>query len=59
MHIKRNALGEHSYGHAKLRLKLAKAKCESGDIKGGLHDADSAAKTLRWYLGVVMQLSVL
>ena len=59
MHIERNALGEHLYGHAKLQLKLAKAKCESGDIEGGLHDTGSAAKTIRWYLGVVMQLSVL
>ena len=59
MHIERNAIGEHLYGHAKLPLKLAKAKCESGDIEGGLHDANSAAKTIRWYLGVIMLLSVL
>lgn len=51
MQIERDALGENSYGHAKLRLKLAKAKCEGGDIEGALHDADIAAKTIKSILG--------
>jgi chromosome segregation ATPase len=51
MQIERDALGEKSYGHAKLRLKLAKVKCEGGDIEGGLHDADIAVKTIKSILG--------
>lgn len=35
MRLERDALGENSYGCAKLRLKLAKAKVEGGDVEGG------------------------
>ncbi len=35
MRLEKDALGENSYGCAKLKLKLAKAKVEGGDVEGG------------------------
>ena len=51
LRTERDSMGENSYAHAKLRLKLAKVKCEGGDIDGGLNDANSAVKTLKSVLG--------
>lgn len=51
LRIERDSLGEHSYAFAKLTLKLAKAKCEGGDIEGGLEDANHALATAKSVLG--------
>lgn len=47
----REAMGDQCYTVAKLTLKLAKLKCESGDIDDGLDDAEAAIKTLKLVLG--------
>lgn len=47
----REAMGDQCYAVAKLTLKLAKLKCESGDIDDGLDDAEAAIKTLKLVLG--------
>ena len=52
LRTKRDSLGEGSYAHAKLRLKLAKVRCEGGDIDGGMRDATAATLTLRSVLGM-------
>jgi chromosome segregation ATPase len=51
LRIERDCLGENSYAFAKLRLKLAKVKCEGGDIEGGLQDANHALATAKSVLG--------
>ena len=51
LRIERDSLGENSYAFAKLRLKLAKTKCEGGDIEGGLQDANHALTTIKSLLG--------
>ena len=51
MRIERDSIGEGSYGYAKLKLKLSKAKFEYGDVEGGTVDADAAARTIKSVLG--------
>lgn len=51
LRMEREAMGEQCYAVAKLKLKLAKLKCESGDLDNGLDDAESAIKTLKIVLG--------
>ncbi|KAL3803517.1 hypothetical protein HJC23_014065 [Cyclotella cryptica] len=56
LRVERDAMGEQCYAVAKLKLKLAKLKCECGDIDDGLDDAESALKTLKFVLGNVHTL---
>lgn len=51
LRLEREAMGEQCYAVAKLKLKLAKLKCECGELDNGLDDAESAIKTLKSVLG--------
>ena len=47
LRTERDSLGESSYAHAKLQLKLARCKCEGGDIDGGLRDGTKAVAAIQ------------